>query len=123
MIRLKLNEAIGEYKQYLVIEKNVSQNTVQSYIRDLKRFNDFFDDKNIDVKDISENDIHYYLSDLYDHLKKSSIQRHMVSLRRFYLFLQKEGKINDNIMNQFEMIKSGKYLPTVLSKNEITSFL
>lgn len=123
MIRLKLNEAISEYKQYLVIEKNVSQNTVQSYIRDLKRFNDFFDDKNIDVKDISENDIHHYLSDLYDHLKKSSIQRHMVSLRRFYLFLQKEGKINDNIMNQFEMIKSGKYLPTVLSKNEITSFL
>ena len=63
MIRLKLNEAISEYKQYLVIEKNVSQNTVQSYIRDLKRFNDFFDDKNIDVKDISENDIHHYLSD------------------------------------------------------------
>ena len=120
---MKLKDAIKEYQNYLLIEKNLSPNTIISYMRDLKRFEDFLGDPNMDVKMIHEEDIDYYLGDLHDHLKKSSIQRHMVSLKRFYLFMQREKIIDDNIMERFDHLKSDQYLPTVLSKEEINTFI
>ena len=120
---MKLKDAIKEYQNYLLIEKNLSPNTIMSYMRDLKRFEDFLGDPNMDVKMIHEEDIDYYLGDLHDHLKKSSIQRHMVSLKRFYLFMQREKIIDDNIMERFDHLKSDQYLPTVLSKEEINTFI
>lgn len=119
---MELLESIEEYKIYLMIEKELSNNTVESYIRDLKEFYSFIGE-NIDVRDINIDHINNYLAYLYDHLKKSSIQRKTVSLRRFFLFLQKENKVNENIMNHIDSIKAGNYLPTVLSKNEISLFL
>ena len=120
---MKLKDAIKEYQNYLLIEKNLSSNTIMSYMRDLKRFEDFLGDPDMDVKMIHEEDIDYYLGDLHDHLKKSSIQRHMVSLKRFYLFMQREKIIDDNIMERFDHLKSDQYLPTVLSKEEINTFI
>ena len=120
---MKLKDAIKEYQNYLLIEKNLSPNTIMSYMRDLKRFEDFLGDPDMDVKMIHEEDIDYYLGDLHDHLKKSSIQRHMVSLKRFYLFMQREKIIDDNIMERFDHLKSDQYLPTVLSKEEINTFI
>lgn len=120
---LTIQEAILDYKQYLIVEKHLSYNTIDAYSRDLYHFMNFLDDPKINIKDIHEDDIHEYLAYLNDHLSKNSIQRHITTLRRFYIFLQKENYISENIMEQFDSIKKGQYLPRVLSKDEVKSLL
>ena len=118
---LNISEAILEYKQYLIVEKHLSYNTIDAYERDLKQLEEFLNNKQ--VKDITESDIHQYLAYLYDKLSKNSVQRHMTSLRRFYVYLQKENIVDKNIMEQFDAIKQSKYLPKVLSKEEVQQLL
>jgi integrase/recombinase XerD len=123
VMKLNINSAIEEYQQYLIVEKQMSDNTVHAYISDLNHFVKFMGNKSIDMNDINEEDINNYLAYLNDYMKKKSIQRHVVSLRRFFIFLQKEEYIHTNIMEQIEYIKSGEHLPTVLSKKEVNLFL
>ena len=37
-------EAINEYRQYLIVEKGLSKNTIIAYISDLKKFSIYLDD-------------------------------------------------------------------------------
>ena len=53
----------------------------------------------------------------------ATIDRHMISLRQFYQFLIKEKIVSQNIMSSFEMPKRKKYLPQVLSEEEMFQLL
>lgn len=123
MIILKLLEAVEEYKQYLLIEKNLSTGTIETYDYSLNKLISFINDNKIDVKDITEELINEYLAYLHDHLSKTTIKRHITTLKQFFLFLQKEKIIEDNIMDKLDNIKPSKTLPIVLSKKEINRLL
>lgn len=125
MIILKNIDAIKEYKQFLLVEKGLSKQTIDNYIRDIQHFIDYVQNKfNIYViNDINKDHIYLYLKDLHTQLKESSIQRHMVALRQFYIFLVKEKITEKNIMSQFDMGKKGLYLPEVLNLEEINQLL
>ena len=121
VIILNIKEAIHEYIEYLLIEKHLSNNTIEAYERDLNKFLVY--NNNIDIREITENTIYQYLSYLHDSLSKKSIKRHITSLKKFYLFLQKENMIKENIMGRIDTIKTEKSLPIVLTKEEINQLL
>lgn len=123
VIILSILEAIEEYKQYLLIEKNLSHGTIETYDYSLNKLVEFIGDKKIDINSVSETHINEYLSYLHDHLSKSTIKRHITTLKQFFLFLQREKIINDNIMENFDNNKAPKSLPTVLSKEEVNQLL
>lgn len=122
---MKNKDAIREYKQYLIVEKGSSKNTVFAYIRDILDFHNFvYETMNIDnVEDITKEHVEMYLKDISGTLSNSTISRRLVSLRNYYIFLVKENITRKNIMSQFDMPKGKKYLPTVLSEKEISQLL
>lgn len=121
VIILKLEDALIEYKQYLIVEKGSSQNTIENYLRDIQHFIQYIQNKYSisQLQHIEKDHIYQYLKELHTHLKESSIQRRMVSLRQFYKFLVRENYVETNVMSYFEIGKKGLYLPEVLSYDEV----
>ncbi|MDO5812023.1 MAG: site-specific tyrosine recombinase [Bacillota bacterium] len=121
---MKNKDALLEFKQYLIVEKNASEKTVKNYIRDIHAFLNYVETNHqIDqIEDINKEHIRFYLKTL-SHLSSSTVSRKMVSLRSFYKCLLKEEIIEYNPMESFDLPKAQKKLPTVLSKQEIEMLL
>lgn len=120
-----LKDGLSEYKQYLIVEKGLSKNTIIAYLNDLNRFSDYLKDiHQINrIENISKEHIRLYLKELPRSNSASSITRKLVSLRMFFTFLMKEKLIDVNIMSNFDLPKVDKKLPTVLSIQEMQEIL
>lgn len=117
-----INECIEKFIEYLIIDKKYSENTVKSYKNDLKKYETFM--KNINIQNIKENHIKNYLKYLKDNNNDNRTINHNIStLRSFYKFLLIEKIIKDNPMEYIEMPKTKKSLPKTLSIEEIDKLL
>ena len=103
------------YEYYLKIECAMSPNTVASYISDLTAF---FSAVGKDPKDVVPEDIISYFAETTA-LSKRSQARVLSSLHSFYKWMIMEGEITDNPSDAIEAPKLGKYLPAVLSVEEV----
>lgn len=121
---MKLNEALKEYQVYLTLEKGLSKNTINAYIKDTDLFLDYLKQefKTDNIEDVNKDEIYSYLKHLND-FESSTRQRKMISLRQFYKFLLKENIIKHNLIDGFDLPKKDKYLPVVLSESEINDFI
>lgn len=103
------------YEYYLKIECAMSPNTVASYISDLTAF---FSAVGKDPKDVAPEDIISYFAETTA-LSKRSQARVLSSLHSFYKWMIMEGEMTDNPSDAIEAPKLGKYLPAVLSVEEV----
>lgn len=102
------------YKQYLLVEKGLSITSVNSYIIDIKQF----------YKITSLEDINVYLSHLYnENYKSSSVNKKIVSLKKYYDFLFLNKIIKQNPFVNIDRPKAINSLPVFLSLNEIKRLL
>ena len=118
-------DALNEYKQYLIVEKGLSKNTILAYMRDLTDYTNFLmvERNNIQIKETAIVDVEVYIKSLRSNMSSRTVSRRIVSLRNYYAFLTKENIINKNIMSNFDLPKTKKYLPTVLSEQEMRMVL
>lgn len=117
-----MKEDIRSYINYVYIEKKLSDNTKNAYETDLFDFSEFLNNK--DVSKITYNDITSYINHLYDKKEKDkSIARKIVSIRTFFNYLMKEGKIKVNPSEKLESPKLKKTLPNTLSLEEVDKLL
>lgn len=93
----------------------MSPNTVASYISDLTAF---FSAVGKDPKDVVPEDIISYFAETTA-LSKRSQARVLSSLHSFYKWMIMEGEMTDNPSDAIEAPKLGKYLPAVLSVEEV----
>ena len=93
----------------------MSPNTVASYISDLSAF---FASVGKEPKDVLPEDIISYFAESA-HLSKRSQARVLSSLHSFYGWMIMEGEMTDNPSDAVEAPKLGKYLPAVLSVEEV----
>ena len=103
------------YEYYLKIECAMSPNTVASYISDLTAF---FSAVGKDPKNVVPEDIISYFAETTA-LSKRSQARVLSSLHSFYKWMLMEGEMTDNPSDAIEAPKLGKYLPAVLSVEEV----
>ena len=113
---------MNEYKNYLLIDRGYSNNTIASYMNDLNIFINYLDTKNIDYIKANEKDILNYLKSIKD--KNELTLSHNISvLRNFYKFLILENKITQSPMENIDLPKLSKKLPSVLTVDEVDRLL
>lgn len=111
-----LQNFIELFVEYLRSERNAAENTVQSYVLDLKDFCYLFDLTKI----LSEEDINLYLSKLNEKkLKTSSIKRKLSVLRQFFKFLYREELINYDPMKFIHQPKYKRPLPKIINEEAV----
>ena len=111
---------LKDFKSYLMFERGLSENTVDGYMRDLRAFYDYVD---YDIKKFDLAHLDTYFSELKDDgYKVTSIRRKIVSLRQYNEFLSRTKGMKD-VMSQYELPKTEKKLPQVLSLEEIVKVI
>lgn len=119
-----MENCIEAYKQYLD-SKNLSPNTVSSYMYDINSFKDYLSDGyGLDIIKTRKAQILTYLVNLQKQGKSSStISRTISALKNFFDFLKKEKLIEDNPALSIHSPKQIKRTPSVLTEDEISQLM
>lgn len=118
----EMEELINKFIEYLIIDKKYSENTIKSYNNDLKKFNNYFDNKSINK--IEESNIKNYIKYLkQENNDNRTISHNISTLRSFYKFLLIEKIIKNNPMEYIEQPKLKKTLPKTLTIEEIDKLM
>ena len=119
-----MNKWILKYLDYLKYSRNYSENTVLGYKHELENFSLYLQEKHLDYKKITKEEIWEYLKYLdSEHLANSSLARHITALRSFYTFLVEEKEIPSNIFKTVHNPKQKRKLPNTLNDEEIRILL
>jgi integrase/recombinase XerC len=124
-----MGNMIHDFQIYLDVERNVSGHTQTAYIADIHEFAMFltdnkFIDKPDEIIDVELEIIRKYLSYLYlQKVKKVTVNRKVSSLRAFYKYLLRKGKIGKNPAEMIQTLKTEKFMPTFLSVDEMFEVL
>lgn len=113
---------IKGYENYLKIEKSLSSNTVDAYIRDINKMDGFFnsEDSKKKINSINHEDFQNYLAHLNElKINARSQSRVISSIRSFFKYLMIEKIIDNNASELLENPKTGKKLPEFLTIDEI----
>ena len=117
----KWEDAGRRYQTYIRLEKRLAQNTVTSYMRDLRQFAHFIL-RRYDVAPtrVEPEMIQRYLEWLYDRgREKSSQARNLSGVKSFFAFLVLNDRIEASPAEFIQMPKFGRHLPDVLTTAEI----
>ena len=107
------------YNYYLRMERAMSQNTVASYCSDVEKFLGFYGGR---LEDVSVADVEEYLQSR-DNLSERSQARLLSSLKSFFDWLVLEKILKGNPCDRVDAPKIGRYLPNVLSEEEVTDII
>ena len=117
-----MEKYINSFLNYLKVEKNYSDNTIQGYHKDLLDYKEYLNEKNI--KDTDYKFRRNYLSYMFlKKYEKKTISRHISTLRSFYKYLVNENIISKNPMLLISNPKLDKKLPNFLYYDELEILL
>ena len=122
---MKWEHAIKDYKNYLKIERGLSDNSVSSYGRDLKKLMSYlsqFDQYPSPLK-ISKEDIQAFIYTIAKEVKPRTQSRIISGLKGFFNYLVFEDYRSDNPTDLIESPKVGQKLPDTLSTAEIDKII
>ncbi len=123
-----MKNEIGDFLDYLTYERNVSINTVTAYRDDLESFVSFLCDDYftlsrplLDWSKVDRLSVRSYLAFMArQKLSRSSMARHLSTLRTFFRFLMREELVESNPARTVTTPKREKHLPSVLQIADIT---
>jgi len=120
------NEAIENYANYLRFEKNASENTIEAYVSDLQKLQNFAEQNLASVTPITISYEHlqeflYQISKI--NYSKRTQARWISSIKGFFGFLLEDELREDNPSALLETPKLGLYLPDTLSLEEIEKLI
>ena len=109
---------ITDYRNYLMLERRMSPNTVASYCHDVEAF---LESTGLDPVAVQTPDIEDYLGSIK--VSKRSSARLLSAFRNFFDWCVQEGEIKYNPCDNVDSPKLGKYLPAVLSVEEVSAIM
>lgn len=122
--REKSEKIIIKYRQYLKLEKGLSENTVQAYLTDLDKLMAYLTLEGIDYTEVTLEHLEHFSAGLHDiGIHPRSQARILSGIRSFYQFLLLEDYIEQNPCELLESPQIGKHLPDVLTVEEIDALI
>lgn len=117
---------ITDFSNFLKFEKNFSDNTLDAYIRDIKKLENFAVTEldNVSPQDITYENLQEYIYQLSKNkISERSQARGISSIKAFFKFLLEEEYRNDNPATLLEGPKLGLYLPDKLTEEDINRII
>lgn len=114
-------EALLDYKTYLKLEKSLSENTLEAYLRDIKKLERFTSSLPLEIETSEVEEFLYQFAK--DNYAPRSQARLISSLKSFFGYLQLEDWRKDNPAELLESPKLGMKLPDTLSEEEIDKLI
>ena len=118
-------DLLAQYRDYLVSVREASENTLSSYLRDIRQLIEHLcDRKNIAITDVTESDLQSYLEYLRGEGKSTStIARNIASWKNFYQYLLSLDYVQVNPAKKLTAGKPEHRLPEILTDKEIELLL
>lgn len=122
---MKWQHAIKDYQLYLKIERGLSQNTIDSYTRDINKLVYFLENHEIVISPIKIDDstIQQFIYEVAKTVKPRTQSRIISGLRNFFDYLVFEDYRKSNPTELLETPKIGRKLPDTLSQKEIDELI
>ena len=119
-----MEKKIKLFLEFLQKDKKLSNNTLQSYKRDITQYESYINEENLQYLKVTKDDIKKYLENLKNIGKKTStISRNLASIRSFYQYLVRTKKIKEDPTEGIQSPKVEKRVPSVLSSKEVELLL
>ncbi len=119
-----MEKQINNFLEFIKEDKRLSENTLQSYRRDLVQFEDYMNSNKLNFLKITEEDMKKYFDKLQEIGKKTStISRNIASIRSFYQYLVRNKKVKKDPTEKVQSPKIEKKAPSILSSQEIELLL
>ena len=115
-----VEKELYDYINYLSLERQLSSNTIDGYKRDLY---DFYKFVNKSYKNINKTDIVNYIAYLNKKVGAKTINRHIVSIKNYFKYLERNNYIKNNPCTDITGLKTPKKMPRVLSIEDIDKLL
>src|SRR4029078_4071047 len=121
------NDSLSQFLQHLKYERNVSAHTLRNYASDLDQFKEYLfkieKRSDIPVAEIDRLTIREWMAGLHNDHKKTSIARKLASLRTFFQFLIRDGKLETNPAKLVATPRIERKLPNHLSMEDAVRFI
>ena len=119
-----MEKQIKLFLEFLQNDKKLSDNTLQSYKRDINQYEKYVNEKQIDYLKIDDKVIKDYLKYLEDIGKKAStVSRNLASTRSFYQYLVRTKVILQDPTSGVQAPKIEKRIPSILTAKEVELLL
>ena len=117
-IKSKINKSISSFSEYLLYQKGLSQNTVDSYKSDLTKLSNYLQNQ-----DLSKTNIDNFFIDMSEFNYSTSTRKRMHSSIKNFLKYINENEDYESIDISDIKLKSSKKLPEVLSITDIENMI
>lgn len=116
------NEAIQHFKSYLLLERQLSQHSIQAYLRDIGKLREIFPEK--EPACICASDIETFLVELQNTGLASRSQSRIISgLKSFFNFMILDRQMKTDPLENIDSPNIGQKIPEVLTIKEIEAIL
>jgi integrase/recombinase XerD len=121
---MELGTAIASFLTFARVEKGLSENTISAYRRDLEKFSAFAAKRKLSLESTGPEDLVDFLAGLYrQKLESRTVARHLVTLRNFFRFAQRQELIAKDPSANLESPRIGRSLPGCLRLDEVERLL
>lgn len=115
---------LGEFLNYIAVEKGLAKNTLLAYEHDLQSYLAFLKKEKIsNLEKIKRSDILKYLAAERQRIEAPSLARRLVAVKLFHRFLVKESYLKQDVTSVLDSPKLWKKLPQFLNQSEMEAML
>ena len=119
-----MEKQIKLFLGFLQNDKKLSDNTLQSYRRDITQFEKYVEENQINYTNVDEKEVKEYLEYLQEIGKKpSTVSRNLASIRSFYQYLVRTKVVLQDPTNNIQAPKIEKRVPSILTAKEVELLL
>jgi integrase/recombinase XerD len=117
-------DPVERFLNYLTVEKGLSENTLEAYKRDIRKFTKYLTENKKQITNFRRSDITSFLNHLRDAGNQATtLARNIAALRGLCKFMLLEGIIDEDPIENLMTPKGWKRIPRIIGIEEVSDLL